>query len=142
MRILAILFGLLGTVGSGFIGMKWMGDAKESKEKIAVVKKLNEIIQDDETAAKLKDLDRAVNTSYALLGGAVLGLLGVVGVMMDKTKAAALLFLIGFGASVAIFKDPKIVIFTFGLALAAVFAFVARPKMAHSRVRQAEARGD
>ena len=142
MRILALLFGLVGVAGSGFLGMKWMGDANKSKETIALAKKLNEVIQDEEQARKLQDLDRAVNTSYALIGGAVLGLVGIVIMLSGNGKLAGLVFLVAFGVSVAIYKDPKIVIFTFGLGLAAVCAILAKPKMAHSRVRQAEARDD
>lgn len=138
MRALALIFGLIGAVGSGYLGMKWMGTDKGLGERLAVLKSLNQIIQDDDGGKSPK----AANTAYALLGGAALGLLGVGAMLADKGKLAALLFLVGFGASVAIFKDPKITLFTFGLALAAVFAFITPPKLAHSRVRQAEARGD
>jgi hypothetical protein len=140
MKIAALIFGLLGVVGSGFLGVKWTGEGKDP-EKLEALKKLNEIAQDAKVAADLKEIDMRVKTCYVLIGGAVAGLLGVVLMLMDKGKVAALLFLVGFGASVAIYKNPVIVIFTFGLALAAVFAFLAKPKMAHSRVRQEEAKG-
>ena len=135
MRMLALLFGLLGVAGSGYLGMKWMGEDKGLGEKLEVFKSLNKFIQDDDAGKG----PRTVNTAYALVGGAAAGLIGVVVMLMGNGKLAALMFLIGLGVSVAMFKDPKIIIFTFGLGVAAACAFVARPKMAPSRERQADA---
>lgn len=142
MRTLALIFGLIGAAGSGVLGAKWLGDAKDSKGKIDFVKQVNDAIQDPETTKKLKDLDRLILTAYVLIGGAAVGLVGVGVMLLGHGKLAALLFLIGFGGPLVTYKEGAVAIFTFGLALAAVFAFIAPPKLAHSRVRQAEARGE
>ncbi|HYH68999.1 MAG TPA: hypothetical protein VD866_30170 [Urbifossiella sp.] len=84
--------------------------------------------QTEEFKKKERELDRLVHTTYGLLGGAALGLVAVVVLMVDRTKIAGLLFLIAFAIPLALLGDPKVIIFTFGLGFAALFAVLARPR--------------
>jgi hypothetical protein len=43
MRVVALLFGLLGAAGSGFLGFKWTTDVKDTKATMDDMRKLNEM---------------------------------------------------------------------------------------------------
>lgn len=120
MRVAALIFGLLGALGSGFIGAKWLSDANQEKAKIDLIRALD--------PAKAKEIDRLINTAYSLLAAAVLGVVGGVLAISRKGMIAAGLFLVAFIVPLLLFGDAKIIIFTFGLALAALFAFFVRSK--------------
>lgn len=127
MRIAALIFGLLGTVGSGFLGAKWQSDIQSQREKIELARKLAAAVKDPETDRKMAELDRLILASYGLIGGAVLGLVGVGLVFARKGMIAGIVFLIAFGAPIALARDPKMAIFSFGLAVGALFAFFVKP---------------
>lgn len=134
MRIAALIFALLGIAGSGFIGAKWMSDMAEQRGKIEDARRklaeLGALIDParrqafEEQSAHLQRLEYA---SYAFVASAVLGVLGCLVVLKRKGALAAAVFLVAFLTPLAILVDWKPIIFTFGLALATLFAFFVRP---------------
>lgn len=136
MRIVAILCAALGVAGSGFLGVKWLSDINEKKKELEVLRQVEAAGNNEKLTNDMKELDRIIRTGYGLVGGAVLGVVGIVLLLMHLPKIAALVFLIGFGAPIALLLDGKVVIFTFGLALAALFALLVRPRVAAFRDRR------
>lgn len=65
--------------------------------------------------------------TYALMAGAGLSALGCVLVLNRKGAIAAAVFLVAFVTPVAILADWKPIVFSFGLALATLFAFFVKP---------------
>lgn len=133
MRIAALIFGILGVLGSGFLGSKWLKDMNDQKAKIDIARAVAEL--DPKTKESLERLDRLGNAAYGLVGGAVLGAVGCVLVFIRKGKIAAGLFLVGFAIPIALGQDGKVAIFTFGLFLAAIFAFFVKARMEKPRKR-------
>ncbi len=133
MRIAALIFGLLGTVGSGALGYKWYSDAAKSRAGVELARKINEEVKDPKEAAKLDRLDRLVRTSYGLMGAAVLGLVGCGLVAARRGVVAGLLFLVGFAVPLVLMWDAGISMFTFGLGVAAPLSFFVRKRTPYVR---------
>jgi hypothetical protein len=127
MRVVVLIFGLLGAAGSGFLGVKWLSDANNLKKEIDLVRKVGEATKDAKVNAEVEKLDRTINTAYALLGAAALGAVGSVLALNRKGLIAGVLFLAGFAIPLALFQDAKLIIFTFGLGIAGVFSFLIKP---------------
>ena len=126
--IFALLFGLLGSAGSGILGVKWLSDVAKKREEIEFVRQLGEAMQDAKIASELKRLDRMINTAYALIGAAGLGLVAVTFVGIRKGPIAGALFLVAFVVPIVILQEGIVAIFTFGLAFAALASlFVRKP---------------
>ena len=125
MRIAALIFGLLGTAGSGTLGVKWTNDVSATKATIDSLRPLAE--KSPVAAEKLAQYDRLVRAAYALLGGAALGAVGCGLVLGRKGVIAGVLFLVAFASPMILAQDGKMAIFTFGLAVAALFAFFMKP---------------
>jgi hypothetical protein len=117
-----LIFGLLGAAGSGFLGLKWTTDVKETKPKIDEMRKLNEQVKNQEVTAKIAEFDRLSTAAYGLLGGAAVAAVACVLVLNRSGMLAALLFIAGFATPLVIAQDGKPAIFTFGLALAGLFS--------------------
>jgi hypothetical protein len=126
MRFVALFFGLLGAAGSGFLGNKWQHDIQEQRAKLDLVRALAEV--DPKTKERLETIDRLGNTAYALLAGAALAVAGCVLVMLRQGYFAAGLFCVGFIAPIVVGQDPKVAIFSFGLALAGLVSVFVKPK--------------
>lgn len=133
MRIAALIFGLLGAAGSGFLGAKWTSDIRERKPELDAARKLIEISGDAGAKAKVEELDRLERAGYALMGGAALGALGCVLVLNRKGMIAGLLFLVGFAVPIAIAQDGKPAVFSFGLALAGLMSFFVKPAIPYKK---------
>jgi hypothetical protein len=127
MRIAALIFALLGIAGSGFIGAKWYRDLDAQKVQLALAKQLIEASGDPAAKAKLAELNKLEYATYAFLASTVLAVLGCVLLVKRKGALAAAVFLVAFVTPVAILADWKPIIFTFGLALATLFAFFVKP---------------
>lgn len=131
MRIAALIFGLLGVAGSGFLGSKWLSDMNEMKGKIELIRAV--AATDPKAKESLDKLDRLGNAAYGLMGGAALGLAGCVLVFIRKGAIAGGLFLVGFVVPLVLAQDGKAAIFTFGLFLAGIFAFLVKAKQEKPR---------
>jgi hypothetical protein len=138
MRIAALIFGLLGAAGSGFLGLKWTSDANDPKNKAAVdvMRKINEEVKDPDLTAKLAHADRVTAAAYALIGGAAAAAIACVLVLNRTGLLAALLFFIGFATPLVLIKDVLPAIFTFGLALAGLFSLFVKPRVSASARRE------
>lgn len=128
MRVAALIFGLIGAAGSGFLGAKWLSDANNLKSEIEMMRKWGEATKNEKLNENIKKLDRVINAAYALIGAAGVAAVASVLVLNRKGPVAAVLYLIAFAVPVAILQDGMVMIFTFGLALAMLFAvFVRKP---------------
>jgi hypothetical protein len=117
MRFVVLIFGLLGAAGSVYLGTKWISD----REKLAVdVEKL--------PPERKAELDKLVKSAYAMIGGAILGLAGVLMALNRMGIMAAGLFIVGVAVPVVLSQEPKILVFTFGLAIAGLLSFLIRKK--------------
>ena len=134
MKIAALIFGLLGVAGSGFLGSKWLSDMNEIKGKIEIIRVL--AATDPKAKESLDKLDRLGNAAYGLLGGAVLGLAGCGLVFVRKGMIAGTLFLVGFIVPLVLAQDGKAAIFTFGLLLAGIFSFFVKAQVEKPRKRR------
>ena len=137
MRILALIFALLGAAGGGFVGLAGLeGIKKKEAEYEAEKAKPGQTVVVDE--AKLANLKRAV---YALVAGIPLGVIGGVLALTRKGKIAALVLLAAYVIPVVIltvgvgldFSEnlvKLILIAPAGFVLGAVFAFFVKPRPA------------
>ena len=125
MRVAALVFGLLGVVGSAFVGVKWMNDPgvggkqAELKKAVELVRALgpNPLTEDVEEAY------RRSQTYYALLGCAALGAIACFLVAMRKGMLAGALFLGAFAIPMALYQKPPLAIFTGSLVIAGLLSF-------------------
>jgi hypothetical protein len=138
MRIVALIFGLLGTVGSGFLGAKWLSDANNLKKEIELVRKIGEVTKDAKVNAEIERLDRTVNTAYALIGAAALGAVACVLVLGRKGVLAGLVFLVAFGVPLVLFQDGKLLMFTFGLGFAGALSFLVKSGTPYKKPRRGD----
>jgi len=133
MRIAALIFGLLGVVGSGVLNAKWASDQNE--QWLNTVKGPQLLESHPTQQAKYAELDRLTSGAHSLLAGAVLGVLGCAVVMSRKGAVASAVFFIAFVTPIVVTQDGKTAVFTFGLALAALFSFFVKPIRAARRKR-------
>jgi len=136
MRILALIFALLGAAASGFVGLAGLEGLKKKESEFEAEKaKPGQTVVVDE--AKLANLKRSV---YALIAGIPLGVIGGVLALTRKGKVAALLLLIAYVLPVVIlvkgvgvdFSEPLvkiILIAPLGFVLGALFAFFVKPRV-------------
>jgi hypothetical protein len=144
MRVLVILVGLVGILGAGFMAFAVnMATQKIEKENPA----------DKMTPEQKKRWGVLKNTAMAMIGATVLGIVATVMAGGQKGKVAAVLFLVAYAAPIGILASGISVDLSDdivklmlgvpgGLAIAGVLSLLIPPKLAHSRVRQAEARDD
>lgn len=117
MRILGLILGILGGVGAGLLGMKWMGDADSLKASIEAARKLG---------ANMAELDKLATASYMLIGAMVAGIIGGILAMMGKGKIAALLMLAG--AILPAIWAPRSLVGTFLLVIGGIVCFFVKPR--------------
>lgn len=137
MRIAALIFGLLGCAGSGFLGFKWTSDLQERKTEIEQYRKLIEASGDAKAKEKMAELDRLQWAAYALMGGAAVGGIGYVMVLNRKGLIAAALFFAAFAAPLAIAQDGKPAVFSFGLGLAGFFSLFVKAGLPYKKPKDA-----
>ena len=125
MRIAAIVVGLLGAVGSGYLGYKWVSDVKTHKAEVAYLQQLNDEEQNERIPGLVAEVDRATKFSYAMLGASVLAVVGVALVSLRQGVLAAAVFGVAFATPLALGADPTSLILTFALPIAAVLSFFA-----------------
>lgn len=134
MRYVVLIFAILGVLGSGLFGYKWMDNYQYEKEKVWVTPE-----------ARDEYLRRAKAWPF-LLAGAALGLFGAcLAFVRRRYSGAALLLCAALGPAVfhpggAIFSktdqsfelgslavSPGVLFFNFGLLFAGLLAFLIRP---------------
>ena len=143
MRYVVLIFGLLGVVGSGFLGYKWRTDLNDGRDKVELNRKLLESelagSKDNRGAADplLKSRLADFNEKYAkyyslgravpfLLASAVLGLFGTF-VSFSRHGLSGAVLLIVTGAGPGAFAPPALV-FTGSLILAGILSLFVRPR--------------
>lgn len=119
MRGAAIVLGLLGAVGAGALGVVWLTDPTSSRP-----------------LAEPPAADDLRTAAAALLGVAVLGVLGCALVGKRRGVLAAAVFLVAFLAPLAVHPDPKLLAATAGLALAGACAVFVKPPRGAKRKRR------
>jgi len=126
MRYVVLIFGLVGAVGSGFIGYQWMDGFNHEKVDMAEIRPLAHTgFFKSEALGKIAEFDRRAKAWPFLLTGAVLGLLGcLLAFERRRFSGSALLLCAALGPVVF---NPPVAIFTFGLVLAGLLALFIRP---------------
>ncbi len=135
MRVAVLILAILGSLSAGFLGYRWKTDADTVMPTIEAVRAL---AADDPTAqAKIQEVDRLVIATWCLLGAVGVGLVaGFVGFYGQGLIAAALL---AAAVIVPAIFEPRTLVFTSPLALAAILAlFIRKPRPAPSPTKDAE----
>jgi hypothetical protein len=136
MRGIVLLLGLLGAVGSGFLGYKWYSDANdpEYKAKIELARSLAEAMDkenvpgNEEGKASIAEYERSVKAAYFLLAGLPLGIAGAVLAFLGRPKSGAALLLVAvIGPAVLNWRS---LVFTFPLLIAGILCFLVKEKPA------------
>src|SRR5262245_39646825 len=120
MRILVLILAILGGLGSGFLGYKWYGDAQRLKEPIDAVRGAAEATP--EGKAKLAEFDRLVMSSYFLMAGALVAVVGGILAMNGRGLIAGVLMLAVVAVPVVLSQKPEMLIFNGLLGVAGVLA--------------------
>jgi hypothetical protein len=121
MKIGALILSILGAVFSVLLAMKWLGDAREYQQLIGAAASLG---------VDTSEIASLVRAGYALFGTGVLAIAGGVMTLRGKGKIGAALLLVAAIAP-AIFT-AKTLLATFLLPIAALLAFLSKPKAAQA----------
>jgi hypothetical protein len=116
MRIAALIFGILGGLAAGALGMTWMSDLAEYEHELELAAKMGIDVAGLRTAA------------YLLLLALPLGIASGVMALRGKGRIAGPTMLAA-GVLPAIF-EPKALVFTFLLIIGGLMSFAAKPKPA------------
>jgi hypothetical protein len=119
MRIAVLILAILGALASAALGIKWLSDANEYKATLEAVAKMG---------IDTSEITSLIRGAYALLGGAVLALVGGFLAMNHKGKIAAGVLALAVIAPAAM--APKTLVATFFLVIAAILAIFVKPKTA------------
>ena len=140
MRIVALIFGLLGTVGSGFIGQKWMSDplVSENKERLKALYEKFKDLPPNELTNPIVEAYRRSTTYPMLFAAAGLGLVGCVLVTVRKGMLAALVFLVAFAVPMALYQKAPLLIFTGSLAVAGLLSIFVRSGTPYRKPRRGD----
>jgi hypothetical protein len=141
MRYAVLVLAVLGAVGSGYLGARWLHDYFTLKDKMEANMKLVDMYRalaasggpnlsaqaggNDQVEAAYQQFQRAGKTAPFLLAGVVLALAGgILALARQPKSAAALLLLAAAGPAVLV---PKSLIFTCCLLIAGVLCLFVRP---------------
>jgi hypothetical protein len=128
MRIAVLILAILGSLGSGGVGVLWLWHTARDSQGVELGRMLVEQagVTDSAMRKELAEYDRRAKTFGFLLAGFALGLVGGVLAMLGRGKSAAALLLTAvIGPAVL---HPVVLIFTFLLAIAGVLALFVRPR--------------
>jgi len=129
MRYAVLILGILGALGSGFLGYKWWSDAHSAgvQAQMDTIRALGSPELAQQTQAKM---DQLVRASYFLMAGLPLGIVGGVLAMRRQGWIAGLLMLIPVALATAFAQNAGVLIFTFPLVIGGLLAFFVWPKRA------------
>ena len=119
MRILALVFGILGTLSAGFLGLRWLSDAHKSQEIIASASRAGV-----DTSA----ISQMVAASYLLIVASAAGIAGSVLALKRKRAPAAGTLIVAAIAPTVL--APKALVFTFFLLVGGLLSLGVKPKPA------------
>ncbi len=119
MRIAGLVLGILGGLAAGLLGMKWLSDASELSQQIALAQSMG---------VDTGDITRLKIAAWLLVTAMVLGIAGGVMALLGKGKPAAGALLAGGLAPV--FFAPVALIFTWLLVAGGVCSALSKPKTA------------
>jgi hypothetical protein len=140
MRVVALIFGLLGAAGSGFVGVKWMNDpaigGKQAELKLA--HQMFAGLPPNPLTDEVEEAYRRSQTYYFLLGAAAVAAVACVLVLSGKGLFAAILFLVAFAGPMAMYQKPQLVVFTGALAIAGVFSIFVKPSTPYKAPKPGE----
>jgi len=117
MKIACLVLSILGALAALALGIVWLGDASDARELIAAASSMG---------VDTGEIDSLVRAAYLLIAGGVGAVVAGVLTMKDKGKIGGAILALAVLAP-AVFA-PKTLIATFLLALAALFAFLAKPR--------------
>jgi hypothetical protein len=126
MRVVALLFGLLGVIGSAFVGVKWMNDPAVTGKAAELNKELYPKVKDlppNPLTDPIIEAYRRGRTYMALLGCAALGAIACFVVAMRKGVIAGALFLGAFAIPMALYQKPQLAVFTGAFVIAGLLSF-------------------
>lgn len=122
MKIAIIILGILGSLASLGLGSIWVNDYNKNKDLIESAADSGLVSEDDHSMVELKQV---VNAGYSLI---VLGLVSlIVSIMVGKLKKVTGIILL-IAVAVPAFFTMKSLLATFLLLIAAILAFVMKPK--------------
>lgn len=116
MRIAALILGILGGLASGGLGSKWLKDANEAKELLAMAAK---------AGADMSEMDSLIMGAYLLMITAVVSIAGGVMAFKGKGKPAGIAMIV-FALSPLLFKGAA-VIFTSLTLIGGILALRSKP---------------
>lgn len=112
MRILAIIFGLIGVLGAGFTGAVRLNKIQEQKPLEEVIRALD------------PDYENKIRSTYAMLVSTVLGLVGVLFAAQRKGIVAGAIFLIAFIFPLVFIQEKMTAIMPGGLLIAGILSLL------------------
>ena len=125
MRILIVVLGILGALGAGFIGAKWLSDANANAD---TIKKLEEYEKSlaasgnkaasDKVSIQMAGLHGVIRSAYLLVISCIAGLAGCVLFQFNMVKPQVAGIILVASAVVPALFEPKSLIFTFCLIIA------------------------
>lgn len=136
MRVVAVLFGVLGVAGSGFIGARWMQDVGGKEEILKVAYELTKDGPNNQLKIDAEEAYKRSRTYKLLLAGAALGAAAVGLALARYRLVSGLLFLAAFALPMAIYQKAPLALFTGALVPAALFAFLVRPAAPPSKSKR------
>jgi len=137
LRVLVLVFALLGAVAAGILGFKWYSDANDPMRKTLIDAARKELdnaektgirgVKAEEAKAAMAKFDNAVKASYILMAGFPVGIAaGLLAFLRISPLIAAVLMLAAM-VGPAILAPPSL-IFTSPFLVGAVLAFLVKSK--------------
>lgn len=133
MKIAVLVLGMLGAIGAGFIGMKWLSDTSANADTIRKLEEYEKNLQKSgNTAAssamssKMADLNKLVLAAYLLLAGGLGGFATLVMFQMKKIKPIHAGVLLVLCSLVPAFFAPMSLVFSGLMILAGGLCFLVK----------------
>jgi hypothetical protein len=137
LRILVLVFAILGGLAAGFLGFKWYQDANDpiNKGLIDAARKMLEDTQRaggqgaklEEAKAQIAKFDKAVKASYVLMAGLPVGILAGVLAFLRISPIIASVLMLAVMVGPGILAPPSLV-FTSPFLVGAVLALLIKSK--------------
>lgn len=135
MRIAVLILSILGSIGAGFLGAKWLSDHQKVSAQIRDMAEKMKVSEEEamKFVALLSDKPEAfaeyktlVNAAYALCVGAVVGLITGVLIFARKVPGVVGGIILILCAAIPAAIVPKTLVFSGLLIVAGLLAFVVK----------------